>query len=78
LTLIGAVFLIYTFLAMIYLGLMMVVLHTYETKHKRWPPVFFWEFRAELRREFPDATRWARAILILGFALTPVWFFGLT
>ena len=72
----GALLLIYVFLGLVYGALLIIVLHTYQTRTRRLPPVFFWEFRKELRDEFPDATGWARAIFILALALIPVWAFN--
>ena len=73
-SIVGGIFVVYLFLGLIYLGLLITVLHTHQTRTKKIPPILFWEFRKELRQEFPDATRWARAIFILGVALIPVWF----
>ena len=74
-SILSGIFIVYMFLGLIYMGLLMVVLHTYQTKTNRLPPVLFWEFRKELREEFPDATKWARGIFIFGLALVPVWMF---
>ena len=74
-SIVGGLILTYFLLCLIYMGLMMVVLHTHQTKTKKLPPVFLWEFRKELKEEYPDATRWARTIFVLGVALVPVWLF---
>ncbi len=69
-SLLNALYLVYMMLGMVYLALTMMVLHTHQTKTKKLPPAFmFWAFNSELREAFPDATRWARAIFIIGLVL---------
>jgi hypothetical protein len=54
----------------IYLGLMMIVLHTYETKSGSRPPaITLWAFNGELKNKFPDATRWGRWIFVTAWVL---------
>lgn len=72
-SILGGLFVLYLLLGLIYMGLMMMVLHTHQTKTNKVPPFLFWEFRKELKDEFPDATRWARTIFFFGLALVPVW-----
>ena len=61
---------IYMIVGMAYLVLMMVVLHTYETKSGSRPPAMtLWAFNSELKNEFPDATRWGRWLFVAAWVL---------